>query len=999
MKKSLTKICIGVLLHICFCIYGTGTYAQDTRSVVSGTVVDANNEAIIGASVKENGTASGTMTDINGRFSLKVSSMNATLTISYIGYKAKSVPIAGKQTLKIVLQESRVDLDEIVVVGYGTQKKVNLTGAVSSVNMKNLENKPVVNVVEALQGTTPGLTIQQSNSMPGSRPAINIRGVNTLNNNDPLVIIDGMQGDIQNVNITDIENISVLKDASSTAIYGSRASNGVILITTKKGIKGKPRIAYDYSYALQTPTFMPDIVDSWVYAELRNEALVNSGRPVQFGADQIRDFRQNGPNSNWMEEIYRSSAPQQSHNLSIAGGNDKTTYLVSAAYLDQASLFQGPDYGLKRGNFRVNLETNVSDRLKFNVLAAYTRNGIKDHAYWTEWLIEQATRMPPIYPIKDENGDYTFPGGSNSNALARLEQGGLRESQNDDLSGILNGEFKIIDGLKLRGMIGAKLYNNRLKENRKAIEGSGDKENRMTNSSQRIQEITSNLILSYDKKFGNHNLSALGGLSYEGNTDNRFSTFRVTDRSPYDIMGGEQTSNTGNQEWQTEWSIYSAFFRLNYNFKEKYLFEFNLRDDASSKFKKGNRSAWFPSASLAWRVSEEDFYPESLKGIMPGAKIRSSIGLVGNNRIGDYQYQANVNVGQGYNFGSNVASVATFDPYNADIKWETTRMFNVGADLDFFSNALSFSADYFINDTYDILVGLPLPGLYGSAAPIQNAGEVRTQGWELSARYNLKTGGVRHTLSATLSDSKNKVSDLKGSYFINGTDVTTIIKEGYPINSYYAYRSDGYFQNADEVAKGPHLAGITPKPGDIRYLDKNGDGIIKDDDDRFVLGNREPRLLYGINYRAEWKNLDFSMFWQGVGQRNVWLRGESVEAFHNNNEGPVFNFHIDRWTPSHPDASYPRLTVGAESANNAAKSNFWIENAAYLRLKNVQLGYTMPAKWTNKLPNSRLRIYATVQNALTFSDMKGGWDPETTDGGGRIYPVNRTYSFGLNLNF
>lgn len=997
VKKS--KILLRVILSVCFLILSLALHAQESKNSIEGIVVDINDEAIIGASVKESGTTNGTITDIDGRFTLDVSSLNATLTISYIGYESQQVPVSGKNNLRITLIEKNRELDEIVVVGYGTQKKVNLSGAVSSVDMKELESKPVINVVEALQGTTPGLTIQQSNSQPGSRPSINIRGINTLNNNDPMVIIDGIQGDIQNVNMADIENISVLKDAASAAIYGSRASNGVILITTKKGSKGTTRVSYDYTYALQTPTFMPDIVDSWVYAELRNEALVNSGRPIQFSSEQIKNYRLNGPNSNWMKEIYKSSAPQQTHNLSITGGNDKTTYLVSGAYTDQESMLKGPNYGLERYNFRTNIETQVSERFKFSVLAAYARNAVKDHAYWTEWLIEQVTRMPSIYPIKDENGNYNYPGGSNSNALARLEQGGTRKSWNDDLSGVINAEFKIIDGLKLRGMVGAQLYYNRMKENRKAIPGSGDQENRMTNSSQRTQNITANLILSYDKKWGNHTLSAMGGYSYEGSTDNRFETFRLVDELNHDIMGGLQTSNTGNQEWQTEWSIYSAFFRLNYNFKEKYLFEFNIRDDVSSKFRKGNRSAWFPSLSAAWRVSEENFYPESLKNIMPSAKIRSSWGLVGNNRIDDYRYQATVNVSQGYNFGNTMYSVAAFDAVNPDLKWETTRMFNIGADLSFLNNALTFSGEYYVNDTYDILITIPVPGLYGGGSPIQNAGKVQNKGWELSARYNLKTGKVNHTISANLSDSKNKVTDLKGTYWINGYDVTTIVKEGYPIDSYYAYRWDGYFQNEGEVAKGPYLDGITPKPGDIRYLDKNGDGVIKEDDDRFVLGNRFPRFLYGFNYAAEWNGFDFSMFWQGVGQRKVWLRGESVEAFHNNNEGPVFGFHIDRWTPENPDASYPRLTVGAESANNAAKSNFWIENAAYLRLKNVQLGYTLPSKLTNKLSISRLRIYTSIQNALTFCDMKGGWDPETTDGGGRIYPVNRTYSIGLNLNF
>jgi TonB-linked SusC/RagA family outer membrane protein len=993
------NIIFRAFLSLCFLILSVATYAQNNKNTIEGTLVDVNGEIIIGASVLEKGTNNGTITDLNGNFVLKVSSMEATLVFTYIGYETKEVALSGRKILKVTLEERSRELDEIVVVGYGTQKKVNLTGAVSSVNIKELDSRPVVNVVEALQGTTPGLTIQQSNSQPGNRPSINIRGINTLNNNDPMVIIDGIQGDIQNVNMNDIENISVLKDAASAAIYGSRASNGVILITTKKGAKGATRVTYDYSYAIQTPTFMPDIVDSWVYAELRNEALVNSGRPIQFTPEQIKKFRTDGPNSNWMKEIYKSGSPQQTHNLSITGGNDKTTYLVSGAYTDQDSMFEGPGYGLERYSFRANIDTKVSERFKFNILASYTRNAVKDHAYWTEWLIEQATRMPSIYPIRDKDGNYSYPGGSNANSLARLEQGGVRKSWNDDLSGVVNAEFKIIEGLKLSGMVGAQLYYNRLKENRKAIPGSGDQENRMTNSSQRIQNITANLILSYDKKWGDHSFSVMGGYSYEGGTDNRFETFRILDESNYDIMGGLQTSNTGNQEWQTEWSIYSAFFRLNYNFKERYLFEFNLRDDVSSKFRKGNRSAWFPSLSAAWRISEESFYPQTLKQIMPSAKIRGSWGLVGNNRIDDYKYQATVNVSQGYNFGNNIVSVASFDAVNTDLRWETTRMLNIGADLGFLNNALTFSGEYYINDAYDILIAIPVPGLYGSGSPIQNAGKVRNKGWELSARYNLKTGKVNHTFSGSLSDSKNEVIDLKGTYWTAGYDVTTIVKEGYPIDSYYAYRLDGFFQNQDEVSKGPHLDGITPKPGDIRYLDKNGDGVIKEDDDRFILGNRFPRFLYGFNYAAEWNGFDFSMFWQGVGQRKVWLRGESVEAFHNNNEGPVFNFHIDRWTPGNPDASYPRLTVGSESANNAAKSDFWIENAAYLRLKNVQLGYTIPAKLTQKLSISRLRIYTSIQNALTFCDMKGGWDPETSDGGGRIYPVNRTYSIGLNLNF
>lgn len=814
-----------------------------------------------------------------------------------------------------------------------------------------------------------------------------------------MVIIDGIIGDIQNVNQSDIQSISVLKDASSTAIYGSRASNGVVLITTKQGSEGETKVNYNFNYGIQEATFLPNIVDSWEYAELRNEALVNSGRTIAFTPEQIEYYRSGaGPNVNWMEEIYKSAAPQQSHNLSFSGGNEKTTFLTSFGFFDQASLFEGPSYGMKRYNVRLNLEHQVTDKFKIGAKVAYARNEIKDHAYWTEWIIEQATRMPSIYPIVDENGDYTYSSGSNSNALQRLEQGGYRQNSNGDLSGVFNADWEILDGLNLSGMIGGQLYNNRMHENRKALENSGDQENRMTENFGRVQNLTSNVILKYEKVIDDHTFNAMAGYSYEGGIDNSFATYRITDEAQYDIMAGSQTENTQNEGWASDWSIYSLFGRLEYNFREKYLLEFNLREDYSSKFSEDNRSSLFPSMSGAWRVSEEPFFAP-VENYLSSLKLRSSWGLVGNNRIGDYRYQSSVSVTNGYNFGSQMVNVAGFSASNRDLTWETTRMFNVGVDIGLFRNSLNLTFDYFHNMTRDILVELPVPGTYGGGAPIQNAGKVKNYGWELSATYNHRTDNFQHTISANISDSRNEVVDTKGTEWIYGLDVNTIIKEGYPINSYYAYRWDGFFQNEAEVAEGPHLDGVTPKPGDIRYLDKDGDDLVKEDDDRFVLGNSFPRFTYGFNYSLKWKDFDFSMFWQGVGQRSVWMRGESVEAFHNNNEGPAFDFHMDRWTPGNTDATYPRLTVGSESANNAAKSDFWIQDASYLRLKNAQLGYTFRNNMIKWIGVDNFRFYVSVQNALTITDMIGGWDPETADGSGRIYPVARTYSMGLNLNF
>lgn len=976
-------------------LFFTGQQVFGQAGRITGTITEMNGSPILGASVLLKGTSIGTISDLDGKYSINVPDKNSILVFSYVGYEKQELK-AGKQTMNVVLVETSKAMDEVVVVGYGTQKKVNMTGAVSSVSMKELENKPVVNIVEALEGTAPGLTIQQTNSQPGNRPSINIRGNNTLNNNDPLVLIDGMIGDIQNVNPSDIQNISVLKDASSTAIYGSRASNGVILITTKKGSKDKVTVNYDFIYGSQGVTCLPKPVDSWIYCELRNEALVNSGKSIAFTPDQISAYRNGGVNDKWINDIYKSSAPQQSHNFSISGGSEKTSILFSVGYVNQESLFQGPDFGLQRYNARLNIETQLTKRFKYGVNVAYARNEVKDNAYWTEWILEQSIRMPPIYPIKI-NGNYNYTSGSNANSLARLEVGGYSLNSNDDMSGSFNGEFAIIDGLKLKGMIGGQLYNNRNHENRLAIPNTADTENHIKEYFDRNENMTSNLMLTYDKKIGDHTFGALLGTSYEGGKDASFQTLRKTADATYDILANYQSTNVDDQGWASDWSIYSAFARLNYNFKEKYLFEFNLRNDYSSKFAQGNRSGLFPSLSGAWRISEESFY-KNLSKNLPSLKVRSSWGLVGNNRISDYAYMPSVSISSGsYSFNNNVVNTSNVSAVNTNLKWETTREFDLGTDLGFFNNSLNVVFDYFHNMTYDILIGLPVPTTFGGGSPIQNAGKVQNEGWEASINYKFKTGKVQHSLTANIFDSQNKVIDTHGQEWINGSAICTIIKEGYSINSYYAYRSNGFFQNAAEVAAGSHLDGVTPKPGDIRYIDKNYDGIINADD-RFVLGNPFPRYSFGINYSMNYKGLDFSMFWQGVGQRSVWLRGESVEAFHNNNEGPAFDFHIDRWTPTNPNASYPRLTVGSESTNNATTSDFWIQNGAYIRLKNIQLGYTIPNSLTKKVGISRLRVFLSGENVLTLSKMVGGWDPETTaTGGGRIYPVATVTSIGLNL--
>ncbi|MBR6002329.1 MAG: TonB-dependent receptor [Bacteroidales bacterium] len=979
-------------------------YAQEAVSQITGTVTSGG-ESVIGAAVMVEGTGHGTVTGIDGSYSIKAAG-DAVLVFSAIGYETLKEPVAGRSVIDVQLMEESLRLEDAVVVGYGVQKKINLTGAVASVSTKELEGKPITNVLEGLQGTTPGLVIRQGSSTPGGSPSLNIRGLNTMNSNDPLVIIDGIEGSLANLNPNDIEQISVLKDASSTAIYGSRASNGVILVTTKRGEDGIVNVEYDMTYGVQQATALPTIVDSWVYAELYNEAAVNSGRSAKFTAQQIADFRNGGTNCNWIRSIYKDVAHQHSHNLSVSGGVKNLSYLASLGYLGQQSLFKGDKYGYDRYNARLGLSHKLGKRLSVNATVQFTRNVINDHAYWTDWIIEQANRMPPIYEIKFDDGSYNYPSGSNSNSLERLETGGYRKSVNDDIGGSLNASLWIIDGLSLNANVGARFLANQTHELRKASPApkSGDNENHISESFYRSTKLTTTLTLNYEKTFREkHNLAALVGFAYEGERVRDFNTTRLTDTSRYDVfvggLSGEDVSNGGSA---SDWSLYSAFGRITYNYDERYLAEFNLRNDYSSYFAKGNRSGLFPSLSFGWRISQERWW-EKVRPIIPSLKLRASWGMVGNNRIGAYRYLSSISIVDGHSFGDTIVPTASYSSVDPGIKWETTMMTDLGLDISFLKNSLNVSFDGFFNRTSNILVELPVPALFGRGSPTSNAAVVNSYGWELAIDYHFRTGPVNHDIRANLADSWNIVADTHGEELIFGSDVVSVIKEGYPLYSYYALRSNGLFQSDEEAASSPHLEGIVPKAGDIRYIDKPDaegytDGVINDDD-RFLVGNDFPRYTFGFNYSLQWKGLFFSAFLQGVGMRKAWMRGEAVEAFHNNNEGPVLDFHIDRWTPSNPDATYPRLTMGTESTNNATKSDFWIQDAAYLRIKNLQLGYEFQGKWMERIHMQKLRAYLSVENAYTFSKMKGGWDPEYNGGSGRSYPVTRVYSVGLNVKF
>lgn len=990
-------------------------YGQD--KLISG-IVRSEDGPLPGASVTQKGTTIGTITDSNGRFEIKLSSTaEAIIVFSFIGYKQTEVAVTQDQTsLEILLTPDISTLDEVVIVGYGTKKKVNLTGAVSEVNEKAFSGKPIVNAYQALQGEAAGVIVQQGTSEPGTNPTINIRGLNTINGNNPLVVVDGVIGSLNNVNPNDIKSVTVLKDAASASIYGSRAASGVILITTKSGDEGKPKFTYSANVGIQQPTNFPNPADSWEYATLRNEALVNSGLSPQFTPEQILDFKNSGPNVFHYREIFKKQSSQSNHNFSLSGKNNGTDYYISLGYQDQNSLFKGPDYGYKRYNFRINLSQKINDKLKFIGRMSFTRNDIKDHAWYTEWLIEPTVRIPTIYNAVDENGNYTLVSGSNGSSLARLEKGGERTSKNDEALGNFSIEYEVIKDLIIKGVLSGNITSNKTHEFRKAIEyaypGGGDNQNSVADQSGNSLYLNSYVTATYNKEiFTGGMLDLLVGASSE-NFKNNFFGVQGLDVPGNDFGVINNTSEllrSGTYGSGNEWAINSFFGRAGFAYNEKYLIETNLRYDGSSRFSDKKRWGLFPSVSVGWVLSKESFF-SSVENIISFAKLRGSWGKLGNQDINDlYGYQSLVSVSSNvYGFGNTAVPGSYYSVTNPDRSWETTTMKNVGLDLSFFNNKLNFSVEAFDNLTNDILLQLPVPDVYGLGQPYQNAGSVQNRGWEVSLDHKFNTGAVNHTFSFNLSDNLNKVVDLKGKEFISGFDVQTILREGYPMFSYYALRSDGFFNTPEEVLQSSTpIFATSVKPGDIKYIDRNQDGEIGYENDRFILGNPFPRYTYGFTYRGEWKGFDLSILIQGVGQRSQWVRGEIVEAFHNSNEGPVFNRHLDRWTPTNTDASYPRLTIGSESVNNAARSDFYIFDAKYLRIKNVQIGYSLPKSLISNIGLSEVRFYLTGLNLFTFTPLNIGLDPEVNGGisaggapyNGRVYPVTRVFSIGLDVKF
>lgn len=997
--------------------------AHDKRAsdqTISGKVTDEEGQPLPGVNVIEKGTTNGAATDADGNYSLSVADAQSVLVFSFIGYQTKEVLVASNTIINISLTPDTKTLQEVVIVGYGTQEKVNLTGAVSVVQGEDLINRQVASTSVALQGLMPGVMVSQQSGLPGSDGAtIRIRGISSMfAGQNPLVLVDNVEMSLNQVDPNNIQSISVLKDAAAASIYGSRAANGVILITTKRGSEKKGTTVQYNGYAgVQEATNLPTKVSALDHMKLYDIGLQNVGRAPVF-VDDIADYEQNGPdnfsrfNTDWQDLMLSNDGLIRNHNLSVSTGSDKVSLFASGSSLKQNGLTANTSY--ERLDFRFNTDVQILRNLTASMDLALNRAERRWPYTSPNTLMLWMIGLPAYLGGQFDSGEYG-EGWNNFNPLAMAQDAGFDD--NVRKSSILTGTLKYspfenfewlasYSSNNARGVSRAmaKQYQVFLPDVANGVLTPGSMYPAVNGLDEQWGETTQTLFrtqFTYERDFNGHELKLLGGFSAEEYQSVTIGASRqnfINEDMPYLNLGDAGTmTNAGGI---AEWSMMSFYSRLNYSYKDKYLFELNGRRDGSSRFAAENRWGFFPSVSAGWRVSEEGFWAGSLENIMNEFKVRASYGVLGNQNLSSFyptvsQYVA----GESLNYffdNAIVSGYALTEANNPGIQWESSKQFDVGLDIAFLNNRLTLTADYFERDIYNMLQRLPIPLLVGLTAPYVNAGSMKNTGWEMSLGWRDQQNKLKYGAQFNLAHVRNEVVDLQDQEYISGR---TIIREGYPISSYFGYQALGLFQSQAEIDAAPtHYP--TTRPGDIRYNDVSGpdgspDGII-DNYDRVILGNDFPKFEYSLNMDAAWNGFDIALLWQGVSGRENYLSGNGAWAFHATNfVGTAYDFHKDYWTPENADAGYPRLTVGLK--DNYHNSNFWIKDGDYLRLKNVVIGYTLPASLTERLKIGSLRIYASGQNLLTFDNFYPGFDPERDDNTGQFYPIMKTYSVGVNL--
>lgn len=1005
------------LFTVLFFLLSTPSLFAQQGKVIIGKVTDSSDLPLPGVTVVVKGITQGTVTNTVGEYSLSNIPENATLVFSFVGMRTMEVVVGNQATINIRMEEATIGLNEVVAVGYGTQKKVNLTGSLSSVSTEKLEGRPLTNVSQVLAGTATGIQVTQNSGQPGQGGTqIRIRGIGTLTDEgqNPLIIVDGIAvGNMNGLNPNDIENITVLKDAASSAIYGSRAANGVILITTKKGKVGKTEFNYHGYYGVQKPTRLMSLVtDMTTHMELINEAKSNLGRAPQFPDSEIESYKANTdnllyPNTNWHDVLYGTISPIQNHNVSVRGGNENSLFNISIGYLGQ----EGIDglTSMEQYNFHTNNEIKLNDRISFNSILSGFWQGVKGPSNIENAIITWGTSPGVVVTGPDGKfgGPQVIGDGNVGNPLAELSSQN-RNVNSQSFLGKLSLNINILDGLDFQTNGAIKYDNSKSKNLTTPYTLWNYRENEVAMTSQQTtinlgESNNQNILLTFfntlnfEKDINNHYIKILVGQSIEtykgenfsGSIKNLFSEY-----TPVLNAGIEEPIVNGNM---SEWGLLSFFSRLNYMYKNKYLFEANLRRDASSKFKKENRWGTFPSFSFGWRITEEQFFPKL--SFIDDIKLRASWGKLGNQNIGsNYPYQAVYNINQNYNLdGAVVDGAAQTSLANEKIKWETTTTSNAAMDVSLFNNRLFASFDYFSRLTDGILAQVPIPITMGNKTPpFQNIASVKNWGWELAMDYHQTVKEFSFNIGLNISQVENKVVKYKGDTpSISGP---FIIKEGLPYQSIYGYKVLGIFQTETEVSESPVQHNTLTAPGDLKYEDYFADGKI-DANDRQVIGNTIPKYNYGLNFDFSYKNFDLNFLFQGILKVDRYLQGTNVYPIATNDRGFIPTKWLNRWTVDNPSEQIPRITINGDYPWNYQISEYWMQDGSFLRLKNIQLGYNLPNKINQKLGIGKTRLYLNAQNLLTFTSYEG-YDPETMANETTIgYPLVKIMSVGLQLNF
>lgn len=981
---------------------------------ITGVVKDNTGQPVIGANVVEKGTSNGTITDLDGKFSLNVPG-NATLVISYIGYISTEISVGNKNTVAITLKEDAEMLDEVVVVGYGTVKKGNLTTAVSSVKAEALQNRPVQTIADALQGEVAGLNITSS-GRPGQASSMQLRGATSLNESgSPLVLIDGVPGEFNYLNVDDIDNVTVLKDAASAAIYGSRAAHGVILVTTKRGKAGKPTFRYNGYVGINAPTEMPEMIGSPEYARVLNEAYRNVGRADVYSAEEIAKFASGEdpnryPNTNWIDLMFQNSISTR-HSIAASGGTDNVKYHLSGGLDHQTGVI--PEISQNIFNVRSNVDVAITDKFSVSFDIRYIQrkkdevnsdNTIKDTGKSDQGfnnIVKDIYKMDPTKVAYYTDGTYGYNVGLITNPMAYLNEYGHSYADKHDVNGIFKLDYEIIKDLKFTGIANVNyIFNNVSSQQRKIqltefftqkVYEQG--ENTLKEERDFKQYYNLQALLNYKKSFGKHNFDLLGGFQSESQKDSNVDAYR--DGYPTDLIyvldagSKEKWENRGTAE---HWAIASVIGRLNYDYAGKYLLTANFRSDGSSRFAQGQRWATFPSVAGAWRVTGEQFM-KGTANILNDLKLRASWGLTGaSSGIGLYPSYTTIAMGNVVlnNIYGQTALLKSLG--NKELGWEKTSMFDIGLDAQLLSNRLSFVADYYMKKTSDILIEMPVPLEYGLGKPKMNIGEVKNRGWELELGWNDQVRGFKYGIRANLSNNKNEVTNIGGSNAWIDEGKHTYTYPGLPMRSIYGYESMGLFQSEEEIKNAP-FQNVKNKPGDVRYVDQNDDKKI-DGEDRVVLGDSSPHYLFGLRLNGEYKGFDLSMFFQGVGQKDYIMNGAGSRPF---SDSPLLEQHLDYWTPDNKEAAYPRVMPNGEGNFNYDHSDFWKINGGYLRMKNLQVGYKLPQSALSAVGLRYMRVFFSATNLFTIDNFVPGYDPETESA--FTYPLAKTYSFGLNVEF